>query len=267
MSIATSRTRSAPLLARDNVRAFGRDLQRSGRASIDAFLDTRRDFLPIGKAAIARVLTDYEVDNHLTTSRSNEGWYHYLFDKMFPPALADFRKNQLSVVTFNFDRSFERALLFLMANYGIDEAEATEYAQCIRVLHIHGQLGPLWPVDGQDGRPYRPLLADPVLRAKELRDCARQIRIIHEEVEGPILNAAVELMAHAHFVCFLGFGYHEVNLKRLRTHKLGSPDKQVMGTNLGMYKGEWDGSCSARSNRWGSSTERLFIAPIVNRSR
>ena len=74
-------------------------------------MDTRREFLDVGKTAIARVLSESEADNRLTSDRPGEGWYHYLFDTMFMRSPDEVLKNRLSVVTFNCDRSFERVLV------------------------------------------------------------------------------------------------------------------------------------------------------------
>ena len=95
----------------ERVKAFARDLRLCGRSSIDAFLETRQEFVDVGKAAIARVLSEYESDGRLTHDRPDEGWYHYLFDRMLTRSPDDFRNNRLCVVTFNFERSFERALV------------------------------------------------------------------------------------------------------------------------------------------------------------
>ena len=138
------------------VREFGQLLAICGRFSIDAFLETRREFLDVGKAAIARALLPREVERDLH-SKVKDGWYHYLLDKMLTRALEEFQQNKLTVVTFNFDRSFERALfLTLRTNYPLDEARCAELAQAVPVLHLHGQLGtPSWLLDDSpDARPY-----------------------------------------------------------------------------------------------------------------
>ena len=233
----------------DRVNAFARDLRVCGRSSIDAFLETRQEFLDVGKTAIARVLSEYEADNRLTHDRPDEGWYHYLFDRMLTRSPDDFSKNQLSVITFNFERSFERALvLALQANYGVNEERAVALAQAVPVLHVHGQLGPLWPTEGEAARPYGPLGTDPIVRRISLQTCAKQIRIVHEEVEGPTLESARQQLREAKVVCFLGFGYHTTNLERLEVRKLGTPDKTVLGTNYQMPAGEWDKAQKAFPN-------------------
>ena len=57
---------------------------------------------------------------------------------MLTPSPEDFRNNQLSVVTFNFDRSFERALIVsLQANYGVNEEGAVKLAQSVPVALTH----------------------------------------------------------------------------------------------------------------------------------
>jgi hypothetical protein len=225
----------------DLVKSFADNLGASGRPSIDAFLETRREFLGIGKAAIARVLTEYEVDHHVSTNRPTEGWYHYLFNEMLTRTADRFLDNRLTIVTFNFDRSFERALvLSLQANYALSEHDAAQLAQGIPVHHVHGQLGELWATDDHTTRPYRPLPPDPVARRIELQKAARQIRIVHEEVEGSTLKAAQVALSKAEVICFLGFGYHATNVERLQCAKYGAPHKTLLGTRYRMHRGEWN---------------------------
>jgi hypothetical protein len=73
--------------------------------------------------------TGKQADNRLTYDRPAEGWYDYLFDTMFTPSPKHFGANHLTVITFNFERSFEGTLvLSLMSNYGITEQQAIELA-------------------------------------------------------------------------------------------------------------------------------------------
>ncbi len=219
------------------VKEFGQCLAVCGRSSIDAFLETRREFLAVGKAAIARALLVYEGDQHLSGG-GQDAWYGYLFDKILMGSPEDFQRNKLTVITFNFDRSFERALfLSLRTNFNLDDARCAELAKTIPVLHVHGQLGtPSWLLDdSSDARPYgfsdRPRMED-----DDIRVSARQIRIVHEEISGDVLGDAHEALNAAKVVCFLGFGYHETNLERLQVHKLMG--KTVRGTTFGMPNGE-----------------------------
>jgi hypothetical protein len=82
----------------------------SQRSSIDRFLQTRREFPDIRKAAIAATLIPIESDAVLRDARDT-GWVRYLTDHIIGTDPNGFKENQLSVATFNFDRSFERLVL------------------------------------------------------------------------------------------------------------------------------------------------------------
>jgi hypothetical protein len=64
----------------DHLRDFSSALARSGRRSVDAFLEHRTEFLEIGRVAIARVLIEHENTDLPFTDRER-GWLFYLFEK------------------------------------------------------------------------------------------------------------------------------------------------------------------------------------------
>src|SRR5437868_2505685 len=121
--------------------------------------------------------------------------------------------NKLSVVTFNYDRSFEAALFIAVQKaYNLTDKEAASYVKSIPVLHIYGQLGEL-PHLSQNSRPYNPLV-----HAGIIMQTIDSIKIVHEgkDKEIPEFQAAREKIEKAKVVCCLGFGYHPENMKRLR---------------------------------------------------
>src|SRR6059036_1119261 len=84
------------------ITTFRDALEHSGRPSVDVFLEHRPEFVPLGKTAIAALLTPLEVEANLYAP----SWYSYLFAYL-GPSLEDVRQSKLSIVTFNYDRSFE----------------------------------------------------------------------------------------------------------------------------------------------------------------
>ena len=220
---------------------FRTALLESRRTSIDRFLQTRQDYLTIGKAAIAASLIPLEIEANLYKPAEFD-WYQYLFDHIIGGASPEFfKRNRLTIVTFNFERSFEFALFkALQASYGLAAEQAAELASSIPVHHIHGDIGEsAWlPRTGGWCRPY-----SPAMTTTDVVQAAKRIKLVHEEVEGPTLKAAVGAMANAERVCFLGFGYHAMNMRRLclpQDVRLESyATKPMYGTRLGMTDGEW----------------------------
>jgi hypothetical protein len=190
----------------------------SGRNSIDAFLEHRPDHLEIGKAAIAATLIPYERHERVFTF-DNGNWLRYLFDQM-NTSFDQFGKNELSIVTFNYDRCVEYFLFTALKNsYGKPDAECIEAVNQIPIIHLHGELGPL-PWQDQNGREFTPALDN-------IGTATRNMRIIHEELEEGRYNdfrLAHQMMLDAYRVYFLGFGFNKLNVDRLDIRGL-QPEK------------------------------------------
>lgn len=185
-------------------------LSRSGHYSIDAFLESEPNMMEVGKYLIASVLKSRENVGKLFPP-NNSGWYQYLFNKLVsegPPSVAP---SKVTIVTFNYDRSLE-AYLFeaLKARFKFSDQDATHELNTINILHVHGQLGP-YP-----GVEYTPSTA-----ADDIRKAAEGIRVV-SEISDPkegFCNAEFEqankAISASSRVIFLGFGFHEDNLRRL----------------------------------------------------
>lgn len=235
------------------VNHFGGDLDcfldtlaRSGQLSIDAFLEHNREFLAMGKLAIAGVLLPLEDEDSLFTFDSFN-WYKLLFSQL-NAEFDEFARNALSVITFNYDRSLEHFLITALKNShpGKGYDDCIRQVQSMPIVHLHGSLGRL-PEHERDvdkgARGYVPRTSNYDLRVAE-----KQIRIIHEEVEkDPAFATAKELLASAEVVALLGFGYDPLNLKRLDLRGLaidrgmGAQKCDFYGTTyeLGGARTEW----------------------------
>ena len=209
--------------------------------SVDAFLERRSEFVTVGKAAIARQLIGYEQQGLLrphaglrkTISHvysyewSPPRWYGLLFNFLTSdPRSEVFHENKLSILTFNYDRSLEQFLYTgLLNTYGTSETEALELLATIDIVHVYGLLAPFDPTD-REGRAYTPHSAH-----DKLTLAAEHISIIHEDRDdSETLTQARDLIQNAKRVCFLGFGYHPTNVRRLGIKK----DRKVEGTVFGM---------------------------------
>ncbi|MBN1270598.1 MAG: hypothetical protein JXB04_13490 [Kiritimatiellae bacterium] len=188
---------------------FCEKLKGSGTRSVDAFLerDDRDEFQWIGRVAIAAALFPLEDVGRLFEKSSS--WYHYLFAQM-SASFDDFGRNRVSVLTYNYDRSLEFFLLHSMTNlYGRPESECADLLKHIPIVHMHGTLGDL-PFLGEQKKAY-----DGAVDSRALSLAAKMIRVVHEVRNEPQFAKAKRLLADAHTVCFLGFGYHHANLDRL----------------------------------------------------
>jgi hypothetical protein len=113
-----------------------------------------------------------------------------------------------------------------------------EKLKAIPILHLHGDLGELPFTGSRSARHYD---------CNTSKDCiqiaASRIKIIHEGVaEDPNFNRASEILSNSHIICFLGFGYHDLNMERLRFNTSGLiqayRNKLIIGSSFGLTGAE-----------------------------
>ena len=188
----------------------------------------------MGKFVIAAALLPCEKDSLFPSLE--EDWYGYFFDRILTATPDDFRQNQLSVITFNFDRSFERRLYrAVTASFPVANPAAEVLARAFPIVHVHGVLAqPAWlSKEHRDDPDAFALEYGQVPTVDELRgECATQIQIVHENPETQTTLGAKDLLRQAEVVGFIGFGFNERNLR-----KIGCPEilqgKAVYGTCYG----------------------------------
>ncbi len=214
-----------------DIASFREDLLLSSDFSIDAFLEHHEEYREIGKMAIAYTLLpfeneyelfDYWLKRHIEDKPPEvhrQHWYQLLWDKLSTP-LDKFSLNDLSVVTFNYDRSLEYYLFnCIKAKYReLDDAGAAELLQNISIFHVYGQLGSFQQTgtDQTDYVRYGSFVQSRgVARHKIAKRASQSIRIIHDPVTGEQLIPAQQLLLRAERIYLLGFGFDETNIKRL----------------------------------------------------
>jgi hypothetical protein len=136
--------------------------------------------------------------------------------------------NRVKIINFNFDRSFEyRLFIMLRGFYG--EAEALQLSASVPILYVHGNLGgPHW----LNERPRESRAYAPMAIVEQKRELLGRVPIIHEEIDSGLLDQAHKWLSAAQMICFLGFGYHPLNLERLRMRE--PHDATICGTTLGL---------------------------------
>ena len=216
------------------IQSFGQELRDSMQPSVDAFLENRPDLKELGKAAIAASLIRYEQASAIARTE-RESWYEYLFQSL-SGRFEKVARQMLSVITFNYDRSLEYFLFTAFRNsYGLSEKQAWDMVASIPVLHLYGSLGTLQP--GTPGhRAFTPNLDGAAVRA-----AASSIRIIQDgKPSEELKNDSAHYLENAANVCFLGFGYHPTNVRRLGIDEFVPPDAKVYGTCFRMMNAEID---------------------------
>ena len=216
----------------DQIREFGIALRDSGSRSVDMFLANRDDLVPLGKLAIAGALIPHEVSANVHAMGTGPGWLRILFERLYASRNL-WKRNALSIVTFNYDRVIEHFLHYAIMNqFGLSAADAADLlTSTVQVVHVHGQMGLLAEMVGDDPRARR---FEPQLTVQSLSTAAEGIRILHEGADGddPFVLAR-HLIEQAAQVIFLGFGYHPVNMQRLAL-QYTLRGKSVLGSSVGM---------------------------------
>ena len=207
----------------ETIKNFKSELYKSHQPSVDAFLERRPEFRDVGKLAIVFALLQKENETILDDfKKRKEGFYDYLFSQLSTPSLEEFGNNKLSIITFNYDRSLEHFLFrALKSSYGKADDLTTEVLSSIPIIHVHGTLGPL-PWQEKDGRPYKIMNTKaPDETAIQIENASRNILIVSEAEESTDeFNQAFECLKSARRIYFLGFGFHNSNLKKLKFRKL-----------------------------------------------
>ncbi len=208
---------------------FHKELMHSDPSSVDEFLEYRPEFLPVGKLAIALSLIPFENEDSLFKRDLNElSWYQYLFNKLYVPSTNKFINNNLSIITFNYDRSIEHYFFtVLKARSNKSEEECARILEAIPIIHVHGKLGAL-PWQEESGRPYDSE------NLGNIKEVSKQINVIRKDLDkSSEFEEAYEFyLSLAEKIIFLGFGYHEANLRRLRIGDLKG--KTIIGTCYGL---------------------------------
>lgn len=231
------------LLSEPQMGVFHQRLAKSEVESIDDFLASNPDFTRLGKLCIAAALTLWgpSADNK---PNPKIDWYKYLWRRLYAGALTSeqFRSNALRVITYNYDRSFERYFTRVLVNSYPDLAShgapvaAAFLAEVIPIVHVHGTLGESEDqvLSAHDRAPFH--------NAGFIATAAQSIRIVHDDEPSGEYKIAHEWLAEAEVVHLLGFGFHATNLRRLdlvaQSQKRPGGWHALGGTALGLMRAE-----------------------------
>ena len=198
----------------EKVYEFRDALSNCGMDTIDEFLMRNRDLDRIGKHAIAMAISHCENQSWLMEGDKSSNWYKYLFRAMVNDQLEieAILKNEISFITFNYDRSLEQFLFTSLNNTfrGIPKQKIFDIMSKVPIIHVHGQIG-FMPWQSKNFRNY-----SPALDCDNLKKAAEGIITINETGEGTEgFVRARQLITNSKKVIFLGFGFHPDNIKML----------------------------------------------------
>ena len=181
--------------------------------------------MDIGKAVIAATLIPFE--NDYVFNYSDDNWLRYAYDKL-NIGFDEFSENQLSFITFNYDRVVEWFLVTALSNsYGKPKDACVDVLKSIPIIHLHGRLGYLpWETSRiESTRDF-----NNAVHRDTLRVSVNEIKIIHEDISDgrdKDFQRARELLNDAKKIYFLGFGFHRTNVDRLGISTLADAGKSL----------------------------------------
>jgi len=178
---------------------FQRRFRLSQFYSVDAFLAANPIFKELGALLIACILLKCEKEESL------EGdWYQLLFNELVAEG-KDFPDGQLSIVTFNYDRSLEMYLYKTFRSaYDLSEADAWAIVRRVKIIHVYGSLGPLPRMSNQQGIRYG--------NDGAMEEASSYIRLVQPRAESEKIDEIRAVIEAAGRVVFLGFGFDAMNL-------------------------------------------------------
>jgi hypothetical protein len=179
--------------------------------SIDEVLEHHPQLRQIGKTAIAARLMPCEMASNLfEVSRRTGSWYQYLWDCIRTPTFDDLiHLNNMSIVTYNYDRSLDHYLrLSMKSAYRKSDDDVEQVMSQIPLIHLHGQLGSLAEF------PYG--IDIKTLSDEKFQKAVDGIKIIHDaDLNAQAFVRAKTCLKSAMQIIFLGFGFHKTNIDRL----------------------------------------------------
>lgn len=215
--------------------------------SIDDFIDLHRDNAEIamcGKMAIARVILDAERSSKLFYKRQNlsdtinfsaiEGtWYtgfYRLISRGVTRKSLDTLFNNITVVSFNYDRCLEHYLVHAIAsNCGVTVDSARELVAKLKIYRPYGVVGPYFGTSNGVIEFGCRSLPDVDVVLRNLRTYTEQI----EDDES--LNAIRKAIFEAEVLVFLGSAFHPANMKLITAEKRREvTQKRIFATRLGV---------------------------------
>jgi len=227
---------TAPFVRKD-INAFVEALKYSGLSSVDAFLERRPEFMDIGKAMMGIELLHGEVHERLW--QPDDNWLTYLFGNMIGSSLEEFANNNVSFVTFNYDRCVEQFLYVSLSNaFGRASEDTAAVVGRIPIVHLHGRLGHLPWQSGNSAIAFGDNQIDP----HKMNIVMKEIKVVHEELtdgRDKDFAQAKKLLAGARRVYLMGFGFGSRNVQRLGLGQL--QPEAYQGTAYGLTGKEIDG--------------------------
>jgi len=211
--------------------------------SIDNFMDIHKgneNIEKCGKLAIVRSILKAEQNSKLYVNLNNINnkpnynqleltWFNAFWQHMTENCQVEELENRfssISLIVFNYDRCIEHFLYYSLKNvYRLDDEKAAKIISTIKIYHPYGVVGNLPWQSSQDaiafgGDPEQNLLVRLASKIKTFTEGTDPSSSEISEIRNSMLNAEI--------VLFLGFAFHELNMKLITPdHSTGKGAKRT----------------------------------------
>ena len=220
---------------------FKSKFYKSSNKSIDLFLARNPKLVGYGKFAIALEILKAETLSSFREkiAKPEQDWYSYLYDRLTDTFLDKdnftISDNNVSFITFNYDRSLEQFLFESLLNSfeNIKRTDAASEIKKIPIIHIYGKVNPLPWEDAILKLKYKANLSDGIAIT-----AAKNIQVMNEQLGDRVTERTSELISKANRIFFLGFGYAKENMNLLNFPNILQEGQKVYGTGLGLTNRE-----------------------------
>ncbi len=243
---------------------------------IDLFLslhsELSSEYEDIGKMAIVmRILKAEEKSYFREAVDSKMNWYKELWrlmrgDIISAGQLAEFKANNVTFITFNYDRSLEHYLYTVLRNsfLSISDPAMSHLLDILNEIPIHHVYGKIDWLIWERGNHIASEYGSPnYYRADIITRLIDNIRIIHDDdrAQGEIAKAQ-RAIENAKRIYFLGFGFASENLEVLDIPDVFSHSQKIYGTTLGMSENQR----MALITKWCDGKKKFRIEALNNTS-
>jgi hypothetical protein len=214
--------------------------------SIDNYIEAHSDDPDIelcGKLGIVKSILDAEASSRLKHENEHDEpfkmsalldtWYAKFFgmlvENVSKPNVGKIFEN-ISIITFNYDRSIERYLVQALEEYyELPRPEAEKLMRSLKIYHPYGQVGDLpWQNGSVPVRYGNNERSDLLAISKEIKTFSEGLS------DKEMMSAIRGLVMDAKHLVFLGFAFHPQNVDLLKTHPNSSGMSRIFATVKGI---------------------------------
>ena len=208
--------------------------------SIDLFLTRNKEFEDIGKFAIVHhILKSESKSKNPSDYFDKQDWISYFYDRLTNTFIDDqyykISDNNISIITFNYDRLLENSLFLALENSftSVNHYKVIEEIKKLNIFHVYGKIAQLDWEDEKDGLKYKSKIDS--INPLNYKD---NINVIYGQRKTPNLHDAIVFIKDAKRIFFLGFGFAKENLEVLSIQDNINSMQKIYGTAYGSTKRE-----------------------------